>query len=64
MNKMLSSLRENSEELLKLKQMSPDGKLPRNAILNYKPSIEFPSQQFAFMKNLDATNEKRPPPKA
>ena len=53
MNKLLVTLRENQETLLKMKQMSPDGKLPQNAILNYQPSIEFPSQQFAFMKNLD-----------
>ena len=44
--------------------MAPDGKLPMNAILNYKPSIDFPSQTFAYMKNLDQKNEKRPPRKA
>lgn len=40
MNKILVSLRKNQEELLELKQMAPDGKLPKNAILQYKPPIE------------------------
>lgn len=57
---MLGTLREKQEELLAMKSMSPDGKLPKNAILNYKPPIEYPSQQFSFMKGLDAVNEKRP----
>ena len=36
-------MRENQEQILALKQMSPDGKLPTNAILEYKPAIDFPS---------------------
>ena len=63
MNKILVTMRQNQETLLELKSQSPDGRLPVNAILNYKPSIEFPSQTFAYMKNLDSNNEKRPPRK-
>lgn len=33
MSRMLSFMRENQEELLKLKGMSQDGKLPRGALL-------------------------------
>lgn len=60
MNKLLSTMRENSEQLLEMKAMSPDGKLPKNAILNYKPPISYPTQQFKYMKELDMQNEKRP----
>lgn len=39
MSKMFSTLREESETLLKLKNMSPDGKLPRGLLLDGKPAI-------------------------
>ena len=39
MSKMFSTLREESETLLKLKNMSPDGKLPRGLLLEGKPAI-------------------------
>jgi serine/threonine-protein phosphatase 2B catalytic subunit len=40
MNKMFTILREESETLLKLKNMSPDGKLPRGLLLEGKPAIK------------------------
>ena len=40
MNKMFTTLREESETLLKLKNMSPDGKLPRGLLLEGKPAIK------------------------
>jgi len=43
-----------------MKMMSPDGKLPKGALLEAKPTIEFAEQQFTLVKGLDANNEKRP----
>ena len=40
MNKIFTTLREESETLLKLKNMSPDGKLPRGLLLEEKPAIK------------------------
>ena len=40
MNKMLSTLREDSELILKIKNISPDGKLPRGLLLEGKPAIK------------------------
>ena len=39
-NKMYTTLREESELLLKIKNMSPDGKLPRGLLLEGKPAIK------------------------
>ena len=60
MSKMLSFMRENKEQLLQLKNMAPDGKLPRGALLEQLPSISFPAKSFALSKDLDKENEKRP----
>ena len=38
--------REESETLLKLKNMSPDGKLPRGLLLAGKPAIKNALKQF------------------
>ena len=54
MNLMLTNMRKNQEVLLELKSMSPDGKLPKGALLEAKPTIEFASQQYAVVKTLDA----------
>ena len=40
--------------------MSPDGKLPKGALLEAKPTIEFASRQFDVVKRLDKDNEKVP----
>ena len=60
MSRMFATLREESETLLKLKNMSPDGKLPRGLLLEGKPAIKNALKQFNLAKNLDKTNEKRP----
>jgi len=60
MNLMLRNMRKNQEVLLELKSMSPDGKLPKGALLEAKPTIEFASKQYEIIKGLDAANEKRP----
>jgi serine/threonine-protein phosphatase 2B catalytic subunit len=40
MSKMFSTLREESENLLLIKNISPDGKLPRGILLQGKPAIK------------------------
>ena len=40
--------------------MSPDGKLPKGALLDARPTIEFASKQYDIVRGLDAQNEKRP----
>lgn len=60
MNVMLKSLREGSEDILKMKNMSPDGKLPRGILLDRKSTIKFDVNSFNMTKDLDKTNEKRP----
>ena len=60
MSKMFTTLREESETLLKLKNMSPDGKLPRGLLLEGKPAIKNALKQFNLARELDKTNEKRP----
>ena len=57
---MLSNMRKNQEVLVKLKQLSPDGKLPKGALLEAQPTIEFASRQYDIIKGLDANNEKWP----
>ena len=46
--------------LIELRQLSSDGKLPKGALLEAKPTIEFTSQQYDVIKRIDAQNEKRP----
>ena len=46
MNKMMTTLRENHETLLQIKSMSPDGKLPRGALLETKQHIEYMAKTF------------------
>jgi len=60
MSKMLSFMRENKEQLLQLKNMSQDGKLPQGILLEQMPLISFPAKSFALSKDLDKENEKRP----
>jgi serine/threonine-protein phosphatase 2B catalytic subunit len=45
---------------LKLKNMSPDGKLPRGILLEGKPAIKNALKQFNLALQLDKVNEKRP----
>lgn len=40
MNKMFGTLREEQEMILKIKNISPDGKLPRGLLLEGKPAIQ------------------------
>lgn len=52
--------RQESENLLKLKNMSADGKLPRGVLLEGKPAIKNALKQFTLARDLDKVNEKRP----
>ena len=60
MNKMFSTLREDSELILKIKNISPDGKLPRGLLIDGKPAIKHAAKQFTLAFELDRENEKRP----
>ena len=40
--------------------MSPDGKLPKGALLETRSLIEYGSKTFNKVKALDAVNEKNP----
>jgi hypothetical protein len=40
MTRMFATLREESEMLLQIKNISPDGKLPRGLLLEGKPAIK------------------------
>ena len=40
LNRMFTTLREEQEVLLKIKNMSPDGKIPRGLLLKGKPAIK------------------------
>mmetsp|Transcript_19936 Transcript_19936/g.14644 ORF Transcript_19936/g.14644 Transcript_19936/m.14644 type:complete len:120 (-) Transcript_19936:44-403(-) len=59
-SRMYTTLREESEILLKIKNISPDGKLPRGLLLEGKPAIKNVMKQFNLAKDLDKPNEKRP----
>ena len=60
MKAMLGSLRENSEVILQMKQVSLDGKLPRGILLENRSNMKFDEKVFSLTKDLDAQNEKRP----
>lgn len=46
--------------ILKIKNISPDGKLPRGILLEGKPAIKNAAKQFNIAQELDRENEKRP----
>ena len=60
MQKMLTTLREESELLLKIKGMSPDGKIPRGLLLQGKGAIRNAHNDFSNARHLDSKNEMRP----
>lgn len=60
MQKMFSTLKNESEMLLKIKSMAPDGKIPRGLLLEGRPAIKDALREFTRAKELDKTNERRP----
>lgn len=60
MHKMFHTLTLEREDILKIKNMSADGKLPRGLLLEGKLAIKNHLKQFENALMLDAKNEMRP----
>lgn len=60
MARMFKNLRENSEMLMTIKKLSPDGKIPRGLLLSGRPAIRDSFKEFDLTKALDTENEKNP----
>ena len=60
MQKMFSTLKNESEMLLKIKGMSPDGKIPRGLLLEGRPAIKDSFKEYSRATELDKINEKMP----
>lgn len=60
MQKMFSTLKNESEMLLKIKGMSPDGKIPRGLLLEGRPAIKDSFKEFSRATELDKVNERMP----
>jgi serine/threonine-protein phosphatase 2B catalytic subunit len=52
MTRMFATLREESEMLLQIKNISPDGKLPRGLLLEGKPAIKNSKQSIMSINNM------------
>jgi len=57
---MFRVLREENENILKLKGLCPDNKLPRGVLLEGSSGIKDAIFHFETMKKADIMNEKRP----
>ncbi len=60
MIKLFKVLRQENEDILKLKGMCPDNKLPKGVLMEGHAAIKDAIQQFGDMKKMDQLNEKRP----
>lgn len=60
MQQMYQVLSTERENILKIKNISPDGKLPRGLLLQGKSAIKNHIKQFENALQLDAKNEMRP----
>ena len=60
MQKMFTTLKDESELILKLKGMAPDGKIPRGVLLEGRPAIKDALKEFNRAKEVDKVNERRP----
>lgn len=60
MQKMFSTLKNESEMLIKIKGMSPDGKIPRGLLLEGRPAIKDSFREFSRATELDRVNERMP----
>lgn len=60
MQKMFTTLKDESELILKLKGMAPDGKIPRGLLLEGRPAIKDALQEFKRAREVDKINERRP----
>lgn len=59
-----SKYSEESELIIKLKGMVPDGKIPRGLLLEGRPAIKDAIAEFDRAKELDKRNEMRPAKKS
>ena len=60
MQKMFTTLKDESELILKIKGMAPDGKIPKGLLLEGRPAIKDALQEFKRAREVDKVNEKRP----
>lgn len=60
MIKLFKTLRKDNEDILKLKGMCADNKLPRGLLLQGTSAIKDAIQQFESAQQLDRANDKRP----
>jgi serine/threonine-protein phosphatase 2B catalytic subunit len=60
MSRMFNVLKEESELLIKIKGMAPDGKIPRGLLLEGRPAIRDSYREFSQAIKLDKKNEKLP----
>jgi serine/threonine-protein phosphatase 2B catalytic subunit len=60
MMKLFKTLRKENEDILKLKGLCPDKKLPKGVLLEGSTAIKDAIDQFASAKKMDISNEKRP----
>lgn len=60
MLKVLKTIREERENLTKLRGLCPDNRLPPGLILDGGEAIKDALEQFSKAKNLDARNEAMP----
>ena len=60
LQRIFRNLRENSEMLVMIKKMSPDGKIPRGLLLKGQDAITDEYASFLNIKRMDSENEKYP----
>ncbi len=60
MIKMFKVLRKENEDILKLKGLCPDNKLPKGVLFQGSSAIKDALQQFGDVRKMDIVNEKRP----
>ena len=60
MIKLFKTLRKENEDILKLKGLCPDNKLPKGVLLEGSAAIKDAIGQFTNTKEMDMKNEKRP----
>lgn len=60
MLKLFKTLRKEHEDILKLKGLCPDNKLPKGLLFGGSTAIKNAIEQFANAKEADVDNERRP----
>jgi serine/threonine-protein phosphatase 2B catalytic subunit len=60
MMKMMKTLREQNETVIKLKQLTPDNKIPQGLLVQGTEALNDYYEQFTEIKETDAINERMP----